>query len=139
MILRSGIDLLEVKRLEQVNPAIRERFIARVYTPAEIAESKGLNEYFAGRFCVKEAVSKALGTGIGFVNWQHIECLDGPHGEPVLKLHGNGALVAEQLGLEVWSVSISHTDEYATAMAVAIGGLPLAEPDEPSEKNASAD
>lgn len=128
MILRSGIDLLEVNRLDSVNPSIRERFIARVYTPTEISESKGLTEYLAGRFCVKEAVSKALGTGIGFVHWQDIECLDGPRGEPVLRLHGNAARVAEQLGLEVWSVSISHTREYATAMAVAMGGIALADP-----------
>lgn len=126
MILRSGIDLLEVKRLDMVKPSIRERFIQRVYTPAEIVESNQLTEYLAGRFCVKEAVSKALGTGIGYVHWQDIECLDGPRGEPVLNLYGNAAKVAAHLELEVWTVSISHTKEYATAVAVAMGGIVLA-------------
>ena len=126
MILRSGIDLLEVRRLDMIKPAIRERFIQRVFTLAEVTESNQLTEYFAGRFCVKEAVSKALGTGIGHVHWQDIECLDGPLGEPVLHLYGNAAKIAANLGLEVWTVSISHTKEYATAMAIAMGGAPEA-------------
>jgi holo-[acyl-carrier protein] synthase len=129
LILRTGVDLLEVDRLDSVRPAIRERFLKRVYTPAELNESGNQNDYLAGRFAVKEAVSKALGTGIGWVRWQDIETLDGPRGEPVLHLHGNAAKIAEYLGLTTWSVSISHTKQHAVAMAVALGDSISAPPE----------
>jgi holo-[acyl-carrier protein] synthase len=129
MIVRTGIDILEIDRLDSVRPAIRERFLQRVFTPAELAESKGQNDYLAGRFAVKEAVSKALGTGIGWVHWQHIECLDGRFGEPVLHLYGNAVKIAQYLGLEQWSVSISHSHDNAVAVAVGIG--PSDPPSEP--------
>ena len=121
MILKTGVDIVEIDRLDSVRPAIRERFLKRVFTPRELAESDQQNEYFGGRFAVKEAVSKALGTGIGFVRWQDIECLDGQRGEPVLYLHGNAAKIAQYLGLDLWSVSISHTKSHAVAVAVALG------------------
>lgn len=124
MILRTGVDLVEIERLDSVKPSIRERFLKRVFTPAELAESGNQTEYLGGRFAVKEAVSKALGTGIGFVRWQDIECLDGQRGEPVLYLHGNAAKIAKYLGLEQWSVSISHTRTHAVAIAVALGSSP---------------
>ena len=132
MILRTGVDLLEVNRLDSVRQAIRERFLKRVYTTAELAESGNQNDYLAGRFAVKEAVSKALGTGIGWVRWQDIETLDGPRGEPVLQLHGNAAKVAQLQGLQVWSVSISHTKQHAVAVAVALGESNAAPPVEGS-------
>ncbi len=123
MILRSGVDMVEIERFESVKPSIRERFLKRVFTSAELAESGNQYDYLGGRFAVKEAVSKALGTGIGFVRWQDIECLDGQRGEPVLYLHGNAARIARYLGLEYWSVSITHTKTHAIAMAVALGSV----------------
>lgn len=121
MIIRTGVDIVEIDRLDSVSPAIRQRFIQRVYTPAELAIIKDENEALAGRFAAKEAVSKALGSGIGFVRWQDIEVLDGPYGEPVLNLYGNAVKIAERLGLDTWSVSISHSRQHAVAVAVAIG------------------
>lgn len=121
MIIRTGIDIVEINRLAEVSPAIRRRFIQRVYTPAECEILGEDNEALAGRFAVKEAVSKALGSGIGFVRWQDIEVLDGPYGEPVLNLYGNAVKIAERLALDSWSVSISHSRTYAVAVAVAIG------------------
>lgn len=121
MIIRTGIDIVEIERLATVSPAIRRRFIKRVYTPAELAIIGDENEALAGRFAAKEAVSKALGSGIGFVRWQDIEVLDGPYGEPVLNLYGNAVRIAERLALETWSVSISHSRTHAVAVAVAIG------------------
>ncbi len=123
MNLRTGIDIVEIQRLEQINPAIRERFIRRVFTPTEIELTHGSYPSLAGRFAAKEAVSKALGTGIGMVSWQDIEIRRGPAGEPTLELHGRARLVAERLGLLTWSVSISHGRAYAVAMAVALGPL----------------
>jgi holo-[acyl-carrier protein] synthase len=121
MILRTGVDILEIDRLDSVSPAIRKRFILRVYTPAEREILGEDNEALAGRFAAKEAVSKALGSGIGFVRWQDIEILNGPYGEPVLNLYGNAVKIAERLALDTWSVSISHSRNHAVAVAVAIG------------------
>ncbi len=122
MILRSGIDTIEISRLDEVNPEIRKRFIARVYTPTEIAQARNRTEALTGLFAAKEAVSKALGTGIGYVHWQDIEIHHLNSGQPVVRLYGNARLVADQLGLKSWSVSISHDRDKVVAMAVAIGG-----------------
>lgn len=121
MNLHSGIDIIEIARLEQINPAIRKRFIKRVFTKAEIEQARDRSEALTGLFAAKEAVSKALGTGIGYVHWQHIEILHLPTGQPVVKLHDNAKIVAEQKGLDSWSVSISHDREKVVAMAVALG------------------
>jgi holo-[acyl-carrier protein] synthase len=120
-VLYSGIDLVEIKRLADVNPAIRRRFLQRVFTPLELEEAQDSNERLAGRFAAKEAISKALGTGIGWVAWKDIEIERGSRGEPVLHLYGNAAALAEKMGIYTWSVSISHTQTHAVAMAVACG------------------
>jgi phosphopantetheine--protein transferase-like protein len=121
MTLRSGIDTIEVSRLEEIRPAIRERFIRRVFTEVEVAQARDQNEALSGIFAAKEAVSKALGTGIGFVRWRDIEIIHLPSGRPTVKLHGNAEKVARELGLTEWSVSISHDRNKAIAMAIAIG------------------
>jgi holo-[acyl-carrier protein] synthase len=120
-MLHSGIDLVEIKRLAEINPAIRQRFLQRVYTPLELADAGDSNVHLAGRFAAKEAVSKALGTGIGEIAWKDIEIQRGPKGEPVLQLYGSAAALSEKLGLFTWSISISHTQTHAVAMAVACG------------------
>ncbi len=121
MKISSGIDSIEISRLAEINSSIRKRFIARVFTPAEIAQARDRNDALSGLFAAKESVSKALGTGIGRVHWQDIEILHLPTGQPSLKLHGNAKFVADQLGLSDWSVSISHDRTKAVAIAVAIG------------------
>lgn len=131
MILRTGIDLIEIDRLAGLNPKIRARFLQRVYTPAELAHCGTSSARLAGRFAAKEAVAKALGTGIGPVRWQEIEICEGPQGEPLLALHGAASTAAARLGLETWSISISHTATHAVAMAAAVGSsspLPAEQP-----------
>ena len=124
--LRTGVDLVEIQRLERLNPAIRERFLERVYTEGELAYAAKKGEAaqwatLAGRFAAKEAVAKALGCGIGAVTWKEIEIGPGTQDEPMLKLHGRAGRLADELGLETWSVSISHTQTHAVALAVAVG------------------
>lgn len=119
-VLRTGIDLVEIDRLDQVNEAIRIRFVQRVFTAREQALCGGSPASLAGRFAAKEAVAKALGVGIGVVAWQEIEILSGEAGQPVLELHGNARWIAQQQGLAVWSVSISHSRTQAVAVAVAM-------------------
>ena len=123
-VLRTGIDLIEVNRLGSQKPEIRERFIERVYTEAERAYCGDNPQHLAGRFAAKEAVSKALGCGIGDVDWQEIEILNDASGAPVLTLRGRAAERAAREGLTLWSVSITHVKEMAAACAVAMGEKP---------------
>lgn len=121
MILRTGVDLIEIGRVARVIERHADRFLARVYTPAELDEVGQNLASLAGRFAAKEAVAKALGTGIGLVAWKEIEIRRGPEREPILYLHGEAAELARQLGLQTWSVSLSHSASHAVAMVVAVG------------------
>ncbi len=112
---------MEIERLSTLNLAIRDRFLNRVFTTREIAEAQGNWETLAGRFAVKEAVAKALGTGIGAVGWKSIEIQRGAHGEPLLNLMEKAAEEAQTQGLKTWSVSISHSKGLAVAVVVAAG------------------
>jgi holo-[acyl-carrier protein] synthase len=123
-VLRTGIDLIEIRRLETLDPAIRARFLRRVFTKLELEDSQDRDASLAGRFAAKEAVAKALGCGIGRVAWQEIEIRRGEHGEPVLELHGAARQAADEQGLDTWSISISHSRTYAVAVAVAQRGDP---------------
>ena len=120
-ILRTGIDLVEIERLEQLDEAIRARFLERVFTPRELAEVGSSFASLAGRFAVKEAVAKALGCGIGAIGWQSVEVERGEQGEPRLVLHGKALELAQSLGIQEWSISISHDRSRATAVAVGLG------------------
>ncbi len=118
--IRSGIDLVEIARLEGIEPAIRARFLQRVFTPGELADAGDSNQFLAGRFAAKEAVAKALGCGIGPISWLEIEIQRGQNGEPRLALYGKARQLANEQGLTGWSVSISHTGAHAVALAVAL-------------------
>jgi len=120
-VLRTGIDLIEVHRIAELKPEIRSRFLSRVFTDAEQKICGGRNERLSGRFACKEAVSKALGSGIGAIRWQEIEIINDSNGMPVLVLHGKAAEMSSKLGIVQWSVSISHIRDLATAVAVGMG------------------
>lgn len=121
MILKTGIDIIEIPRIQAALDRHGERFLQRVFTPAEIAECRGRAEALAVRFAAKEAATKALGTGIGLVSWREIETLHKNSGEPYLNLHGRAVLISEFLGLKNWAVSLSHSNEDAIAVVVATG------------------
>ena len=113
--------MIEIARLEAIQPRIKTRFLARVFTPLELKECDGQAASLSGRFAAKEAVAKALGSGIGPVSWQEIEIQRGSNGEPRLQLYGRAQALSDNLNLDTWSVSISHSQEYAIAVAVALG------------------
>jgi holo-[acyl-carrier protein] synthase len=121
-LLKTGVDLIEISRVEEVIRRHGDRYLERIYTDAELDQSNRQAEYFAGRFAAKEAVAKALGTGIGEVGWKEIEILGDDQRAPMLRLHGAARGLAESLGLSEWSVSISHSMSHVIAFAVAIGG-----------------
>ncbi len=119
MILRTGVDLIEVARIARAQQRHGARFAARFFTPGEQADCAGQAAALAGRFAAKEAVAKALGTGIGTVRWVDIEVRRGPAGEPQLHLHGAAHTLAHALGLTGWALSLSHTHDHAIAFVVA--------------------
>ena len=121
MKLRTGIDLMEIARIEEVVSRHGKHYLERVYTPAELEQCGKRAESLAGRFAAKEAAAKALGCGIGDVEWKEIEILGDEQRAPVLHLHAKAAQKAEELGLTTWSVSLSHSQSHAVAVVVGIG------------------
>ena len=121
MILKTGIDVIEIPRVQAALDRHGERFLKRVFTDLEIFECRGKADALAVRFAAKEAASKALGTGIGPISWRDVETLHKWSGEPYLVLHGAAERIANQLGLAVWAVSLSHSRENAIAVVVATG------------------
>lgn len=119
MLLKTGIDLIEIPRIQAALERHGERFLKRVYTELEVFECRGRADALAVRFAAKEAASKALGTGIGPIAWREVETLHKWSGEPYLVLHGSAERIAAELGLTVWAVSLSHTRDLATAVVVA--------------------
>lgn len=122
MNLRTGVDLIELERIGQIIQRYGSRFLERVFTAQELAEVGESTASLAVRFAAKEAVAKALGTGIGDVGWQEIEVLRGPARQPRLQLSGRAAVRADQLELDQWSLSLTHNQSHAIALVVAIGG-----------------
>jgi holo-[acyl-carrier protein] synthase len=126
MIIGSGIDLAEIRRIRQSMDRYGARFLDRIYTAAEQAycsRKRNAAESFAARFAAKEAGAKALGTGISFgVTWQEIEVVRQPGGRPSLRFHGRAAQIAAQLGVTRSALSITHTAELAMASVVLEDG-----------------
>jgi holo-[acyl-carrier protein] synthase len=123
-MLTTGIDLIEIPRIEAVATRFGERFLKRVYTSAELDYCRGRSGELAVRFAAKEAVAKALGVGLvhigtNGVGWREIEVLQDPLGKPQLILHGRAQSRAEALALREWSLSLTHASQIAIAFVVA--------------------
>lgn len=116
-----GVDIIEIERIEAALRRHGERFLQRVYTPTEQAHCQGRVPELAARFAAKEAVSKALGTGIRGIAWQEMEILCDERGKPLLRLHGRAKARAEELGLSEFAISLSHSRDYAVALVMAAG------------------
>jgi holo-[acyl-carrier protein] synthase len=121
MIVKTGVDIIEISRIQAALERHGERFLQRVFTDLEIFECRGRADALAVRFAAKEAASKALGTGIGPIGWKEVETLHKWSGEPYLVLHGTAERIAKEKGLEEWAVSLSHSRENAVATVVAMG------------------
>jgi holo-[acyl-carrier protein] synthase len=121
MILKTGIDIIEIPRIQVALDRHGFRFQERVFTSSEIAECGGRADALAARFAAKEATTKALGTGIGPVSWREVEILHKRSGEPYLVLHGRAEMVAKFLGLTTWAISLSHSRDNAVAVVVGYG------------------
>ncbi|MEO1643575.1 MAG: holo-ACP synthase [Chloroflexota bacterium] len=121
-MLRCGIDIIEHERIAGGIERLGERFLNRFFTTGEREDCEDQPHRLAARLAGKEAVAKALGTGIGDVSWQEIEIrVNNPRKRPELHLHGAAATLAKELGLTEWDVSLTHSKDLASAVAVAKG------------------
>lgn len=123
--LRTGVDLIEINRIRRAITRHGDRFLQRVFTAAELAQSCGRLESLAGKFAAKEATAKALGTGIWRhgIGWTDIEVHKDPEsGAPSLVLHNAASHRAALLGHQSWSLSISHDRTHAVAFVVSLQG-----------------
>jgi holo-[acyl-carrier protein] synthase len=121
VILCTGVDLVEIDRFRLLKEDILKRFLQRVFTALEMEQMKDSLETVAGRFAAKEAVVKALGSGIGDVVWHDVQILSDDQGAPHVELLGKASVLAQSLHLTQWSLSISHTRVQAIAFVVAMG------------------
>lgn len=121
MIVGIGADIVDIRRIEQVMKRQGERFLRRILTATEQAvfSARGCpSSYIATRFAVKEAVAKALGTGIGKVSFQEIEVTQAVSGAPTLAFHGAAKQRCQQLAICSHHVTISDEKDYAVAFVV---------------------
>ena len=122
MIVGLGIDVAEIDRMQQALERRGERLLRRVFTPGEIAycnAHKNIYERLAGRFAIKEAAMKALGTGWRRgVRWQDIEVVNQRGGKPELRLAGVAREVAARLGVKTINISITHSGNLAIGQVI---------------------
>lgn len=117
-MLTVGVDLVELWRIQGVLERWGQRFLDRIYTPDEQVFSRGRTAQLASRFAAKEAVMKALGTGIRGVGWRDIEVTRKRGQAPSILLHGRAKARAERMGVTQVAISLTHTREYAVASVV---------------------
>jgi holo-[acyl-carrier protein] synthase len=122
MIVGSGIDLVEIARIQQSMERFGKRFLDRVYTASEQAyclRKRNAAESLAARFAAKEAGAKALGTGISHgVSWLEIEVIREPGGRPTIRFHGRAGELAGRMGVGQIALSITHTATLSMASVV---------------------
>jgi holo-[acyl-carrier protein] synthase len=114
----TGIDIIEIERIEEAVARWGERFLKRIYTGRELEICRGHVPSLAARFAAKEAVMKALGTGAKGVGWKEIEILPDSKGKPLVYLRGRAQRQASELNLDGLAISLSHSRKYALASVV---------------------
>ena len=118
-MIRCGVDMIECERIAAGIERSGERFLNRFFTADERQDCADKPYRLAARFAAKEAVAKALGTGIGDIRWVDVEVRTAAERKPQLVLHGRAKELADDMGLTDWDISLSHSDTLAIAIAVA--------------------
>ena len=118
-MIRCGVDMIECERIAAGIERGGERFLKRFFTPGERQDCADKPYRLAARFAAKEAVAKALGSGIGDIRWVDIEIRTSAERRPQLSLHGKAKELAKQMGLSEWDISLSHSEALAIAIALA--------------------
>jgi len=125
MGLSVGVDIVEIDRMRRAVERHGDRFLARIYTPVEMALYRDRVPELAARFAAKEAVSKTLGVGLNHISahgigWHEVEVLSDSYGKPVVHLYGRAKALAKEQGLRDWAISLSHGRDHAVAFVVAM-------------------
>ena len=119
-----GIDIVDTARIQESIERFGDRFIDRIFTESEKAYCSAMTaseRNYAARFAAKEAIAKALGTGIGAeLAWTDMEILRNANGKPGAKLTGAGKAFMERNGIVEIQISLSHADNHAAANAIAV-------------------
>jgi holo-[acyl-carrier protein] synthase len=115
-----GVDIVEVERVRRAVERHGERFLHRIFTEHEVQQCRGKAARLAGRFAAKEAISKALGTGLRGVSWREMEIVQLRSGRPSVRLHARAKQRAALLGLSAFDVSIADLAQFSIAVAVAV-------------------
>lgn len=126
LIFGIGTDIIEVSRLQKAIERLGGRFLERVFTGTErdYCSTRYLTgQCYAARFAAKEAVLKALGTGLRGNRWLDVEIISTAGGRPEVKLHGNALTFSKEKGIERVLVSLSHDRGRAVAFAIAVTGV----------------
>jgi holo-[acyl-carrier protein] synthase len=123
-IVGIGVDIVEIARFQAAIDRQGERLLERLFTAAEREYCAGMKitaPFYAARFAAKEAVSKAFGTGIGAeLGWKDIEICRRESGCPYVVLSGSGLLLAKKMRVAEVLLSLSHSEHYAVAQAIAV-------------------
>ncbi|HCV27475.1 MAG TPA: holo-ACP synthase [Dehalococcoidia bacterium] len=120
-----GVDIIEIERIGLTFSRYPKRFLEKIYTPEEQAYCRGRAQQLASRFAAKEAVMKALGTGVRGVSWRDIEVQRKRGHAPEIVLHHRAKARAEKMGIVRIAISLSHSREFAVASVVAeTAGMP---------------
>lgn len=117
-MLICGVDLVDVGRIKGSVERFGDRFLNRIFTRRELDYCNGRTEALAARYAAKEATAKALGTGIGKINFLDIEVTNNDDGAPILVLHRAAIDRLKQLGVAALTISLSHERQMAIAFVV---------------------
>jgi holo-[acyl-carrier protein] synthase len=121
-----GVDIIEIKRIENAVSRWGNSFLNRIYTDSELQLYRNRPASLAARFSGKEAVIKALGSSR--VAYRDIEIIPDDGGKPRVNLYRNAGKIARDSGICSLDISLSHCREYAVACAVTefypVGGVP---------------
>ncbi len=114
----NGVDIIEIARIRKISEKYGKRFLKRIYTEGEIGYCRGRAPQLASRFAAKEAVMKALGTGVIGIRWKDVEIIRKGGSRPLVKLHGTALHRAQTMQIQQLSISLSHSDEHAIAFVI---------------------
>ncbi len=124
MIKGLGIDIIEVERIKRIIKKWQGNFLNKIFTQKEInycEKSKNYDQHFAARFAAKEAVVKMLGTGFQNISWKEIEIINNKKGKPQVNLYKKAKKHADNSGINIIHISLSHQKEYAIAEVIGEG------------------
>ncbi|WP_255432183.1 holo-ACP synthase [Amycolatopsis sp. WAC 04182] len=124
ILLRTGVDIVDVERLKRMIELSGTEFLESSWTAAEREYCAGRPERLATRWAAKEATMKALDRGIGRVSPLDVEVVAHEGQAPSLLLHGPAETRALDMRLDTWSVSLSHEDRWALAFVIGVGNGP---------------